>query len=232
MKINTWPIPYMVEDIEDSTAVVIDVLRASTTMTQALTNGAARIIPVRKVEEAFALRESMENVLLAGERDAIMVEGFDLGNSPYEYTPDVVGGKTIVMTTTNGTQAVAAAKDAADLIVAGFINMSAVVEYLKSANRPVAILCAGTRGRYTLEDAVCAGMIADLLGGEDLCDFTRACRDLYRAHKDELSSYLKEGVHAKNLIRKGFVRDMELAFQIDVLPAIARRSADGSLCMY
>ncbi|MBP3371584.1 MAG: 2-phosphosulfolactate phosphatase [Clostridia bacterium] len=232
MKINTWPIPYMVEDIEDSTAVVIDVLRASTTMTAALVNGAARIIPVRKVEEAFALRESMENVLLAGERDAIMVEGFDLGNSPYEYTPDVVGGKTIVMTTTNGTQAVAAAKDAADLIIAGFVNMSAVVEYLKAADRPVAILCAGTRGRYTLEDAACAGMIADLLGGEDLCDFTRACRDLYRAHKDELSSYLKEGVHAKNLIRKGFVRDMELAFQIDVLPAIARRNADGSLCMY
>lgn len=222
----------MVENIENATAVVIDVLRASTTMTAALTNGASCIIPVRKVEEAFALRKKMDNVLLAGERDAIMVEGFDLGNSPYEYTADVVEKKTIVMTTTNGTQAVAAASCAADLIIAGFVNMSAVVEYLKEKKRPVAILCAGTRGRYTLEDALCAGMIADLLETEELCDFTRACRDLYRAHTDELAAYLREGVHAQNLIRKGFARDMELAFQIDVLPVIARRSADGFLRMY
>ena len=232
MRIDTWPIPYMVEGIEASTAVVIDVLRASTTMTRALENGAAKIIPVQTVEEAFAWREKDANVLLTGERDAIMVEGFDLGNSPYEYTPEVVRDKTIVMSTTNGTQATAAAHDAKDLIIAGFVNMSAVVDYLKKADNPVAILCAGTRGRYTLEDAVCAGMIADLLGSEEICDFTRACRDLYRAHKAELVSYLKEGVHAKNLIRKGFSRDMELAFQVDVMDRIVRRDADGSLRAY
>ena len=229
MRIDTWPIPYQVENIQDATAVVIDVLRASTTIITALENGAAGVVPVREVDEAFEAAKKTPDALIAGERNALKVEGFDLGNSPFEFDRETVEDRMIVMTTTNGTQAAAAGKDAARLIVAGFVNADAVVRDLNAWGGHVAILCAGTRGRYTIEDAMCAGLLADRLGGEDICDFTRACRELYRAHKDDFAQFLMDGVHAKNLVNKGFSRDVELALTCDQSDVVPERGKDGVL---
>ena len=232
MTIQTWPVPCEQTQVQDAVAVVIDVLRASTTMVTALENGAAGVFAVGSVEDAFVLAEKLPGALIGGERDALKVDGFDLGNSPFEYTPQVVAGRDIVMTTTNGTQAAEAAKQAHEMIVAGFINVSAAARYLRAQDRPVVILCAGTKRRCALEDALCAGMLADKLDQTQICDFTRLCREVYRAHKADLADFLQTSAHAQNLIQKGFARDLQRAFTADVSNVVPRRDARGALVAY
>jgi len=148
-------------DLSGRTAVVIDVLRASSTVVQALGCGARTIFPVADIEEALKLANTLgrEEVLLCGERRALPIEGFDLGNSPGDFTRKRVARKTLVMSTTNGTAAMAAASTAERVVIAAFLNLSAVVrELVRSAAEPV-LLCSGREGRFALEDAVCAGRI-------------------------------------------------------------------------
>lgn len=144
------------------TVVVIDVLRATTTILEALVNGARDVLPVESVEQAVRKAQEIgrDQTILCGERDVERISGFDLGNSPLEFVPEKVSGRTLLMTTTNGTRAILLGAAGARCLIASFLNARAVAEALREAEDDILILAAGREGRFALEDAICAGMIA------------------------------------------------------------------------
>jgi 2-phosphosulfolactate phosphatase len=164
--LNVYALPKLADpaQVAGGAAVVIDVLRATTTIAYALEAGAAEVLPCQEVDEArlAAGRFSPGQCLLGGERHGLAIEGFDLGNSPSEYTPERVGGKTVVFTTTNGTRAMFHARPARRILIAGFVNVSAVVRQLIGEEQ-VYIVCAGTEGEFSRDDVLLAGMIVELL---------------------------------------------------------------------
>ncbi len=157
------------QGLQDQTAVVIDVLRATSSVVAALAAGAEAIYPVVSIEDAIKLATSLgrKDALLAGERRGHWIEGFDLGNSPTDFTPDSVGGKRVVMSTTNGTAALVASADADRVVIASLVNLSAVAGSVVDAER-LMIVCAGREGQFAIDDALCAGILvsrlADRLG--------------------------------------------------------------------
>jgi 2-phosphosulfolactate phosphatase len=164
VRINVYftPAELGASDLAGRTAVVIDVLRATSTLVEALANGARSVFPAQTTDEAVRLAQALgrEDVLLCGERRGLKIPGFDLGNSPREFTAERVAGKVLVMSTTNGTPALAACAGAKRVLVASLLNLGAVVEELAAAGEDVEIVCAGREKRFALEDALCAGMIA------------------------------------------------------------------------
>jgi 2-phosphosulfolactate phosphatase len=148
-------------------AVVIDVLRATTVMVQALHSGCVAIAPCLEIDEAKQLAASLPTgrALLCGERLGLPIEGFDLGNSPGSFTPEACAGKTVVITTTNGTRAIHASLEADRILIAAFVNLTATVRVLRNERRPVHLVCSGTNGLVSLEDSLLAGAIATLLLG-------------------------------------------------------------------
>ena len=167
--LNVYALPRYVkpEDLAGGTAVVIDVLRASTTIAYALAAGAKEIVPCLEVADALKLAEhcSKDEIVLGGEREGVAIEGFQLGNSPEEYTPYRVGGKQIIFTTTNGTRAMLQARAAAEVLIASFVNASAVVRRLFDRER-VHIVCAGTDGNISQDDVLVAGLLVERLQRE------------------------------------------------------------------
>src|SRR5438105_72035 len=168
-------------------AVVIDVLRATTTIVYALAGGCTAVRPCAEVEEARALAGHMRagRVLLGGERGGTPLPGFDLGNSPREYTAKLCHGNTLVLTTSNGTRALLRTVEAERVILAGFVNYSAVCEQLRHDQRPIHIVCAGTEGEVALEDALLAGALVDFLceaGEMRLNDSARLAWDCFEYH--------------------------------------------------
>jgi 2-phosphosulfolactate phosphatase len=146
------------------TAIVVDVLRASSTIAQALASGYRRVLCCAEVDEALELRSRLGTAVLAGERRAVAIPGFDLGNSPSEFTEPL--GETLVLTTTNGTRAILAAAASADTVLVGSLLNLGAVAAAASGGGDVEVVCAGLQGRFTIDDAYCAGRIAALLGGE------------------------------------------------------------------
>ena len=147
-------------EIEYSIVVVIDVLRATSSITFGIENGATAIIPVMNVEDCLAYAD--KGYLLAAERNGEVVTGYDFGNSPFSYTAEKVGGKTVVLTTTNGTRAMYLAQERAyQVIVGSFLNLTAVCNYLRSQNKDVLLLCAGWKGNFNLEDTLFAGAVVE-----------------------------------------------------------------------
>jgi 2-phosphosulfolactate phosphatase len=202
-------------------AVVIDVLRASTTMIHALASGAEAVIPCREVEEArrIASDQPPGRVLLAGERQGLPIDGFDLGNSPNEFTPEVCRGKMIVMTTTNGTKALLACQEAARVLVAGFVNLSATAKMLRADGRPVHIVCAGTDGHISFEDALLAGALSEelwnkyeLCGNDEAMIAVTSWYDIDSHDGEEggiLFDYLNRGRGGRRVRELGFGKDIE-----------------------
>ena len=212
------PLDYVARPPEGEHAVaVLDIFRATTSMATAFTNGCRRIIPVMTVEEAIALKQLHLGALLAGERQARPIPGFDLGNSPSEYDRAAVAGKTIIMTTTNGTAALKKAEKAAKVYVGAFVNAAALCRKLSSISMDIAILCAGTRGHLTIEDALCAGLLADRLAGHsDLSDAALAARAIYNDYRADLVRRTSQGAHAKNLAAIGYGGDIDYCLRHDL----------------
>lgn len=210
-------------------AIVIDVFRASTTITTAVASGARFFLPVTEVEQAvkLAANYSKNEVVLAGERDCRRVDGFQLGNSPREYTREAVGGKVVIFTSTNGTRALAAARDAGTVLVGCFLNFSQVVKVAAGFD-DVAIVCAGNEGRLSLEDFVCAGgMVAKLARkGTALDDPAVAARAAFRSIDAGLARALLATEHARRLADMGFKPDLDVALRLDAVPVVPRM-ADG-----
>ena len=208
-----------VENIYGSTPVVIDVLRATSVMVTAFEYGVKEIIPVLTPEEAFHIKSSFKTeVLLGGERNAEVIPGFDYDNSPYSYMNSEVKGKTLVMTTTNGTSAIKAAESAGEIFIASFLNAIAVVDKIKMS-KVIALICSGTNGEYTIEDGLCAGYIIEKLSKIaeiSLSDFAHLVYSFYLHSKQNVKGAASVARHYKVLEQKGFYRDLECCFKTDV----------------
>jgi 2-phosphosulfolactate phosphatase len=201
-------------------AVVVDVLRATTTMIYALAAGCTSVRICAEVEEAreVAGQMRMGRVLLGGERGGVRLPGFDLGNSPREYTCKVCCGTTLVFTTTNGTRACLRAIEAERALVAGFVNYSAVCEQLRQDSRPVHIICAGTEGEVSLEDTLLAGALVDYLcevAEVHLNDSARLAWDCFENHGRVLVGALEIGKGGANLQGLGYDEDILAAAKVD-----------------
>jgi len=161
-------------DLRDATCVVFDVLRATSTFVTALHNGAKAVIPIAEISEALAIRQKQPGVLLGGERDGVRIRAaqtggvdFDLGNSPREYTPEKVRGKTIVSTTTNGTRALRACAGAQTVLAASFLNLTATAQFIRRIQpAQIVLVCAGTRENIATEDVLAAGALGEMLANE------------------------------------------------------------------
>ena len=202
--------------VQGAVVVVVDVVRATTTIAEALANGARAIYPTASTEDAVRLAASLgrEDTLLCGERGAVKVEGFDLGNSPGEFTPEVVGGKRLVMSTTNGTAALARVQEAERVVTAAFTNLGAVADTLRSHPR-VVVVCAGRGGRFGLDDAVCAGHLLRRLGGErDMNDGARAAWALAGVMAPAVD-VLAATEAGRAVTVHGFAADMDICAQVD-----------------
>ncbi len=220
-------LPSLVDPAElaDGTVVVIDVLRATTTITTALAAGAAGIIPCLEIETARErAQQHPDPVLLGGERRGEKIEGFDLGNSPTEYTSAAVQSQTILFTTTNGTRALDRCRQAARVLIAGFVNLSAVARQLKLA-APIHLLCAGTDGKISVEDSLLAGALVDRLmqqakeplpTNDQACIVQAAWRQASQgAANTPWLSLLEQGLGGQNLARVGLAQDIPICAAID-----------------
>jgi 2-phosphosulfolactate phosphatase len=208
---------------------VIDVLRASTTIVTALASGARAVVPFADADELMTRARQFErgDVRLAGERRMLPIEGFDLGNSPAQFTAASVGGMTVLLTTTNGTRALVAAQGAADVVVAAYVNLSATTAMLRTALRggtDVVIACAGQDGHYALEDAACAGryvrMVTRRLSGVAMNDAARSCALLARSYGDDVASVFLDSAHGRALSDAGFRDDLALCAAVDAYPIV------------
>lgn len=207
-------------------AVVIDVIRASTTITIALHHGCAGIVPVRTLREARVVALTLgDGVLLAGERAAAKIAGAHLGNSPAEYERERIEGKTVVLTTTNGTRAFRAIDGAREVIACAFVNVSATARWLRRAGLDVLIVCAGRNGHFCLEDAVGGGMLIDRLSRIsdrplELSDAARAAHLLYSANQGNLLVMLRGCEWGRDITRVGFGADLEVCAQVDLTDVV------------
>ncbi len=208
------------DDVSRTTAIVIDVVRATSCIVEAIANGASAIFPAVSVEEALRMRALLGRggALLCGERKGVRIDGFDLGNSPAEFTPAAVGGTRLVMTTTNGTKAFAAAAGARRVLAASFFNLTAVVNAVADDGE-VVIICAGKEGRFSLDDTVCAGLIVRGVldrasGAVTLNDGAAAAANLAVVH--EVSGDLLAGTAAgQALVDVGLGSDLALCAEAD-----------------
>ncbi|WP_425061256.1 putative 2-phosphosulfolactate phosphatase [Sporomusa carbonis] len=220
MKVNVCftPNDFNYDEYIGYNAVVIDVLRATTSIVTACVNGCERVIPVKTVEEALEIKAKYPDALLAGERKGLLIPGFDLGNSPYEYTEEQVVGKTIIMTTTNGTLALSKAAVAHRVYILAFANAASVTKLLLNTQEDIVILCAGSEGQFSLEDALCAGLLADRLSSKAiLSDTAAAAQAMYRDFAADLLKKVAKSSHAQYLISIGFANDVALCLEQDTL---------------
>ncbi len=214
------------DDLKGKAVVVVDVLRACSSVVTALNHGARAVIPVADMAEAGRIGAHMDTAtsLLGGERGGKKIEGYALGNSPAEYTPEAVQGKTVVLTTSNGTRAITAARAAASVAIGCFLNVSKVIEFAWRAGGDVVILCAGSDDRVALEDTLCAGLILNQLwdGQEPTSrsDAAHIALTQYTYDQGDLAAALARSNHARNLIALGFEADVAYCARVDAVPLL------------
>ncbi len=223
MKIDLAFTPFELEkkEIEGKAVVVIDSLRATSTMITAFENGCTGFIPVSTIEEARNLAENLKdpNTLLGGERRARPLEGFQVGNSPRDYCADKVQGKMVIMTTTNGTRALVAARRAAEVFIGAFLNLSAVCLRLKESGRDIVIACSGEKNLFCLEDFVCGGAMVACLEKSGiplmLTDAARAAKILYEHFSPNICGMLEDSEWGQYLECIGLGEDVRICAQVD-----------------
>jgi 2-phosphosulfolactate phosphatase len=227
-------------DLSRTVCVVFDVLRSTSTMMTALDNGAARIIPVSEIEEALAIQRLTPHVLLAGERDGVRIRAhqtggtdFDLGNSPREFTADAVRGKTIVITTTNGTRALRACAPASAILIGSFLGLSAVADWVRAYRPPNLLLIgAGTINQASYEDTLAAGALADLLWplyeSWQISDSAAMARQLFLHAAGDLPQAMKSARNGRRLLANPELReDVAFCLRRDTLRFVAQLTSEG-----
>jgi 2-phosphosulfolactate phosphatase len=220
-------------ELSSRIAVVIDVLRATSTIVEALANGARAIYPTQTADDAVQLAQVLgrEDVLLCGERRGLKIPGFDLGNSPLEFTADRVAGKVLVMATTNGTPALSTCAGAKQVVIASLCNLDAVVAELAGAGEDVAVVCAGRERRFALEDALCAGMLARRLRerlqrAPRTNDAAAVAMTLARRASRRLEGWLQRSAAGRQLREIGLGDDVTYCATVDrhaVVPRLRER---------
>ncbi|PUZ26722.1 2-phosphosulfolactate phosphatase [Chitinophaga costaii] len=211
-------------DVKDSIVVIIDVLRATSTICTALYNGAVRVIPVADVAECVRIGQAL-GAITAGERDGKIADGLQYGNSPFEYPRNFVEGKTLVLTTTNGTKLLHMAKDAKQIITGSFPNLSAVCDYLVAQKQHVLLGCAAWKDRVNMEDTLFAGAVVNRIRDHFTvnCDSALLSESTYLAGKDDLFTFMQGATHFKRLSGFGLEDDIRYCLTPDganVLPLL------------
>lgn len=220
------------EDVRGKTAVIVDVLRATSTIVTALNHGAAGLIPVADMDEVSKIAQKLDSrqYLLCGEKNGEKIEGYHLGNSPLEYTAENVEGKTLIFKTSNGTEAIARAKRAEEILIGSFLNMNMVVEELRGMQDEIVVICAGWRGRLALEDMLCAGQIVYELGNGQLPqnsrDGAKVAFSLYEKYSERVDEVIRGSNHAMRL--KELVNEEDVTYScqlntINILPELNDR---------
>jgi len=238
-------------DLSAAACVVFDVLRATSSFATALQNGAKAIIPVSEISEALAMRQKQPDVLLGGERNGVKIRAeltggvdFDFGNSPREYKPEKVHGKTIVSTTTNGTRALRACAGANTVLAASFLNLTTTAQFLRKLSpAQIVLVCAGTHENTALEDVLAAGALCEMLAGSSCCDdrtaqravpaqFSDSTEIAWRAYtqaKADLAATVRTSENARRLLAIPELRDdVPFCLQHDRFPLVVTRTGDGT----
>jgi 2-phosphosulfolactate phosphatase len=214
------------EILQGKTVIVLDILRATTSIVTAMANGVKKIVPVRTIEEALTFQDS--NVLIAGEDNGLKPESFDLGNSPYEYQREQIAGKTIVFRTRNGTQAIVLSHPADHLLIGAFVNSEACAKKAASFQKDIVIFCSGTRGEFSLEDSAAAGYLASLLAnqyGVQLDDASLLLCHSFPLIQQNNFALLKQSKSSHRLRTIDKQTDIEDCLQIncyDVVPMVSK----------
>ncbi|MEN8192166.1 MAG: 2-phosphosulfolactate phosphatase [Bacteroidota bacterium] len=228
MKVNVLLSPNNVDELyfTGKTTVVIDVLRATSVIVEALNNGAKEVIPVGSID--FAMKISINahggQTLLCGERNTKKIDGFDLGNSPQEFVKEVVHGKSVVLFTTNGSGAIVKAKYSGNLVIASFNNLTAIAEHLLNSNEDIEIIAAGANGMFCIEDTICAGALIQTMqslnSDFEVTDAGKASLVLNEQFGSDVLTMLKESEHGKKLIENEFEDDLSFCSVKDNIPII------------
>lgn len=215
--------------MKGATVVVIDILRATSSICVAFAHGVEKILPVANPDECAIFREF--DFLIAGERNAIKLDGFDLGNSPFEYMNGILQGRSIALTTTNGTKAIRGAREAGahQILIGSFLNRNTIIQFLKKQTSPVFLLCAGWKDKLNLEDTLFAGSLAAELS--DIysidCDTAVMAMDLYHQHQHDLLSIVSQSSHAKRFRSYGLqTDDVQFCLQHDLYPVLPMLSGE------
>ena len=212
------------QKVQDKTVLVIDMLRATSVITTAIANGCKEVIPLLTIEEAMELvRENRDQYILGGERKALKIEGFDCSNSPIEYSSEVVGDKTIVLTTTNGTRAIKGSEGASNILIGAMINAEAAARRIKQLNKDVIIVNEGTYNEFSIDDFICSGYIIDCLinmTDVELMDISKTAHYIYKNNED-IFSFIKLASHYERIKELGLDADLKYCCQksiIDIVP--------------
>lgn len=207
-------------DVSNSVVVIIDVFRATSTIATALFNGAEKIIPVDDVAKCVALGNATPNSITAGERDGKIIDGLSNGNSPAEYPRSFIEGKTLVLTTTNGTKLLhIALKNGADEVITGtFPNLSAVCDHLIAKNKNVILACSAWKDKFNLEDTLFAGAVINRIKENFTihCDSSLMAEEMYLLHKHEMKNFIRRTTHWHRLAAFGLEKDLEYCVSEDV----------------
>jgi len=208
--------------VDEYITVIVDIFRATSSICYGIENGADAIIPVAEVEECIAYRDKETHFLLAAERNGEVVAGFDFGNSPFSYTKEKVGGKTVVLTTTNGTNALHLSRSAKKIVIGSFLNLTSLCNWLKTQNENVLLVCAGWKNNFNLEDTLFSGAVVDQLKSGDFKtdDAAIASNDLYQLAKNDLNAYLEKTSHSERLKKLGIEADIAFCLSVDITTAI------------
>ncbi len=235
MKIDLFFSPNEIkeEELDNRAVLVIDVLRASTTIAYALHNGCKEIIPTSSMDAAIELSRKIgrDAALLCGEREGRKIEGFDLGNSPLEYEPETIKDKTLIFATTNGSRAIVKGSAALSVTVGSFVNFTSAFDHLCSHSKDLSIICSGKLDRFSIEDSVCGGLYIDALAKSRVCqlnDASYGALKLFEAHRIDLLGMLKNSSHGQYLTELGFEKDLYLCSEVDSLQVVPVLS-DGRL---
>ena len=236
--VHLIPTLFAPDALTGGVAVMADILRASTTITHALNNGATKVIPCATVEEALQIRQQHAGdcVLLGGERGGVKIDGFDLSNSPDDYDRPTVASKVIGFTTTNGTKALLRSNKATCVLIGCFANLSRVVEFLVQRKLPVHVVCAGTNGEITGEDVLFAGAVVERLIKQNpstkICDSARIAlnhwqREVTDGSLQNLEKAMSRAFGGRNLIKLGYEKDIATASAVDSVPVLGIADAHG-----
>lgn len=227
MRIEVFFSPAGVDELSmrGRNVIIIDVLRATTTICTALRNGAREVIPTPDIENATKISSNLssDSRLLGGERQGKKIDGFDLGNSPAEYTPEIVKNKSIIFTTTNGAGAIYKCRYASTALVASFVNVTEIVNTIAGIGGTWTILCSGRQGAFSIEDATCAGMIiskVEAVTQVDTEDAGLTTLILYKNAKRSILGMMKKSMHGQYLASIGFEDDLKLCSDVDSVPVV------------
>ena len=229
MKVEIYftPQEFTEERLKDQIAVVVDVLRSCTTICAALAAGAKEIIPAESISSAIQLASNLskDTILLCGEREGKLIEGFHLANSPLEYRPEIVKNKTLVFGSTNGSPAVVKTRLARRTLIGSLVNLSCIVDSLAAASDPIHIICAGKLGQFALEDAVCAGYLLSELrwrgaGKLELSDGATAALILFEKFKNSLDELVAQSRHGRYLAGIGMEADLPVCADVNRIPVL------------